>query len=157
MWPCIMHLGRFRPMQTSGTGKCHDLCAQRDNGWPRCPACQGSMWPPNRLLQRLWGGPSRGMVVGPELKWSGYDAVVIYGKSSRPVYLWIHDGGCGNSGCITSLGYSDRRMHRKDSRGNTGTSGFAWLPSGLPVKTWSGLHVWWIRVGIRLGVADSEP
>jgi aldehyde:ferredoxin oxidoreductase len=29
---------------------------------------------------------------GPELKYAGYDAVVIHGKSPDPVYLWIHDG-----------------------------------------------------------------
>lgn len=33
------------------------------------------------------GGP-----FGPELKFAGYDALVIYGKSAEPVYLWIHDG-----------------------------------------------------------------
>lgn len=27
----------------------------------------------------------------PELKWSGFDAIVIKGASSKPVYLWIHD------------------------------------------------------------------
>lgn len=29
---------------------------------------------------------------GPELKWAGYDAIIIKGKASEPVYLWIHDG-----------------------------------------------------------------
>ncbi|MFO8091425.1 MAG: aldehyde ferredoxin oxidoreductase family protein [Desulfatiglandaceae bacterium] len=29
---------------------------------------------------------------GPELKFAGYDAVVITGKSAEPVYLYIHDG-----------------------------------------------------------------
>lgn len=29
---------------------------------------------------------------GPELKFAGFDAIVIYGKASKPVYLWIHDG-----------------------------------------------------------------
>lgn len=28
----------------------------------------------------------------PELKFAGFDAVIIKGKSNRPVYLWIHDG-----------------------------------------------------------------
>ncbi len=28
----------------------------------------------------------------PELKFAGYDAIVITGKAPRPVYLWIHDG-----------------------------------------------------------------
>ncbi len=29
---------------------------------------------------------------GPELKFAGYDAIVIKGKSPKPVYLWIKDG-----------------------------------------------------------------
>ncbi len=28
----------------------------------------------------------------PELKWAGYDAIIIQGKSPKPVYLWINDG-----------------------------------------------------------------
>ena len=28
---------------------------------------------------------------GPELKFSGYDAVVIKGKATKPVYLWINE------------------------------------------------------------------
>jgi aldehyde:ferredoxin oxidoreductase len=27
----------------------------------------------------------------PELKWAGYDALIIQGRSSKPVYLWIND------------------------------------------------------------------
>ncbi|MDD5288958.1 MAG: aldehyde ferredoxin oxidoreductase N-terminal domain-containing protein, partial [Dehalococcoidales bacterium] len=29
---------------------------------------------------------------GPELKFAGYDAVIIEGKAAKPVYLWINDG-----------------------------------------------------------------
>jgi aldehyde:ferredoxin oxidoreductase len=29
---------------------------------------------------------------GPELRFAGFDALVIRGRSSRPVYLWVHDG-----------------------------------------------------------------
>src|SRR5512137_16446 len=29
---------------------------------------------------------------GPELKYAGYDGVIIKGKASKPVYLWINDG-----------------------------------------------------------------
>ncbi len=29
---------------------------------------------------------------GPELKKAGYDAVFVYGKASKPVYIWINDG-----------------------------------------------------------------
>ena len=29
---------------------------------------------------------------GPELKFTGFDAIVVKGRSEKPVYLWIHDG-----------------------------------------------------------------
>ncbi len=29
---------------------------------------------------------------GPELKFAGFDAVVVYGRAEKLVYLWIHDG-----------------------------------------------------------------
>jgi aldehyde:ferredoxin oxidoreductase len=35
---------------------------------------------------------SGGGFFAPELKFAGYDAVVISGKSEKPVYLWINDG-----------------------------------------------------------------
>ena len=28
---------------------------------------------------------------GPELKYAGYDGIIIQGKAEKPVYLWIHD------------------------------------------------------------------
>ena len=28
---------------------------------------------------------------GPELKYAGYDGVIVQGKAKKPVYLWIHD------------------------------------------------------------------
>jgi len=30
-----------------------------------------------------------------EMKFAGFDGVVVKGKASRPVYLWLHDGGAG--------------------------------------------------------------
>ena len=29
---------------------------------------------------------------GPELKFAGFDGIIVTGQSSRPVYLWIQDG-----------------------------------------------------------------
>ncbi len=29
---------------------------------------------------------------GPELKYCGYDGIIVQGKAENPVYLWIHDG-----------------------------------------------------------------
>jgi aldehyde:ferredoxin oxidoreductase len=30
-----------------------------------------------------------------EMKFAGFDGIVVKGKASRPVYLWLHDGGAG--------------------------------------------------------------
>ncbi len=38
------------------------------------------------------GSSEGGGYWGPELRFAGYDALVITGKSSKPIYLWIHDG-----------------------------------------------------------------
>jgi aldehyde:ferredoxin oxidoreductase len=39
-----------------------------------------------------FGESEAGGYWGPELKFAGFDALVIQGKSPEPVYLWIHDG-----------------------------------------------------------------
>ena len=36
-------------------------------------------------------GSNSGGLFGPELKYAGYDAVIIEGKAAKPVYLWIKD------------------------------------------------------------------
>lgn len=38
------------------------------------------------------GSANFGGHFGPELKYAGFDHVVITGKSAEPAYLWIHDG-----------------------------------------------------------------
>jgi len=43
-------------------------------------------------LTGAYGESEAGGWWGPELKKAGFDAVVIYGKAPKPVYLWIHDG-----------------------------------------------------------------
>lgn len=40
----------------------------------------------------LWGESHIGGFVGPELRYAGYDGILITGRASTPVYLWIHNG-----------------------------------------------------------------
>lgn len=35
---------------------------------------------------------SGGGFFAPEMKFAGFDAIIIKGKADRPVYLWVHDG-----------------------------------------------------------------
>ena len=39
-----------------------------------------------------WGDSRGGGFFGSELKRAGFDAVFFYGKSEKPVYLWVNDG-----------------------------------------------------------------
>lgn len=43
-------------------------------------------------LTGAFGRTEAGGYFGPELKFAGYDAIVIQGKSPKPVYLYIYDG-----------------------------------------------------------------
>lgn len=43
-------------------------------------------------LTGMWGESDSGGFWAAELKFAGFDAVIISGASPTPVYLWIHDG-----------------------------------------------------------------
>ena len=43
-------------------------------------------------LTGAYGESEAGGFWGPELKFSGFDAIIVTGKAEKPCYLWIHDG-----------------------------------------------------------------
>jgi aldehyde:ferredoxin oxidoreductase len=43
-------------------------------------------------LTELLGSANMGGFFAPELRWAGFDHLVIKGKAKKPVYLWIHNG-----------------------------------------------------------------
>lgn len=43
-------------------------------------------------LTGAYGEADAGGFWGPELKFAGYDAIIVKGLSPEPVFLWIHDG-----------------------------------------------------------------
>lgn len=45
-------------------------------------------------LTGIWGESSVGGNWSSQLKFTGFDGIVVTGKSKKPVYLWIHDGKC---------------------------------------------------------------
>ena len=60
----------------------------------------GTTWPSSGRLQATflaplpysgWGDSNVGGAVGPEMKFAGWDSVIITGKSEEPVYLYIED------------------------------------------------------------------
>ena len=44
------------------------------------------------LTTAIWGEAHSGGYWGPELKYAGFDAVAIYGRAEKPVYLYVEDG-----------------------------------------------------------------
>ena len=40
----------------------------------------------------LWGESNSGGFWGPELRFAGFDGILVTGRASGPVYLWINDG-----------------------------------------------------------------
>ncbi len=42
-------------------------------------------------LNGVLAASNSGGTFGPELKYAGYDAIIIEGKAAKPVYLWIRD------------------------------------------------------------------
>jgi aldehyde:ferredoxin oxidoreductase len=61
--------------------------------------CNGTLVPANSRLTisakspvtGFLGCSSSGGVFGVEMKYAGYDAIIIEGKSEKPIYLWIDD------------------------------------------------------------------
>jgi aldehyde:ferredoxin oxidoreductase len=59
----------------------------------------GTLWPMSgrtvfvskAALTGIWGESHVGGFIGPELKYAGYDALVIEGRAEKPVYVSIHD------------------------------------------------------------------
>ena len=43
-------------------------------------------------LTGLLGSSNMGGFFAPELRWAGFDHLLIKGKAKEPVYLWVHDG-----------------------------------------------------------------
>jgi aldehyde:ferredoxin oxidoreductase len=56
------------------------------SGGSRCTATAKSP------LTGMVGDSQAGGFWPAELKWAGFDGIVITGRSPRPVYLWVHDG-----------------------------------------------------------------
>ncbi|MFH0813347.1 MAG: aldehyde ferredoxin oxidoreductase N-terminal domain-containing protein, partial [Pseudomonadota bacterium] len=60
----------------------------------------GTTWPSSGRFQATfiaplpysgWGDTNMGGAVGPELKFAGWDTVVIKGKAAKPTYIYIED------------------------------------------------------------------
>ena len=53
----------------------------------------------------IQGMSNMGGYWGPELKYAGYDSMVIKGKAAKPVYIGINNDERRNQGCVPHLGH----------------------------------------------------
>ena len=60
----------------------------------------------------LWGESNIGGFVGSELRYAGYDGVLITGRANAPVYLWIHNGQGRTARRLAPVG---QNRHPRDS------------------------------------------
>jgi len=59
----------------------------------------GTLLPSSGRLSAVFKSPMTGLIglsnaggyFAPELKWAGYDAIIISGKAEKPVWIWIED------------------------------------------------------------------
>lgn len=58
----------------------------------RAPSCGRFVVCARSPLTGLWGEANSGGFFGPEMRFAGYDGIVIRGKAPQPVYLYIADG-----------------------------------------------------------------
>ncbi|MEM2448577.1 MAG: aldehyde ferredoxin oxidoreductase family protein [Candidatus Bathyarchaeia archaeon] len=45
-------------------------------------------------LTGIWAESHSAGYWGPELKFAGFDGIIVEGRSKKPVYLWVHESGC---------------------------------------------------------------
>ena len=60
-------------------------------GTPASAACRVHVCAKSPLTN-FYGSCNGGGFFAPELRWAGFDHLVITGKSPKPVYLWVHNG-----------------------------------------------------------------
>ena len=56
------------------------------------PTASRSSWCGRSPLTGIWNEANMGGHWGAELRFAGFDGVVVTGRAEEPVYLWIHDG-----------------------------------------------------------------
>jgi len=58
----------------------------------RAPSCGRYVICARSPQTRIWGESNIGGFLGPELRFAGYDGIIIRGQAPKPVYLFIQDG-----------------------------------------------------------------
>jgi aldehyde:ferredoxin oxidoreductase len=56
------------------------------------PAASRSSWCGRSPLTGIWGESNVGGHWGAELRFAGFDGIIVTGRAAEPIYLWIEDG-----------------------------------------------------------------
>lgn len=56
------------------------------------PTASRSTWCGRSPLTGIWNEANMGGHWGAELRFSGFDGMILTGRAAEPVYLWVHDG-----------------------------------------------------------------
>ena len=56
------------------------------------PTASRSTWCGRSPLTGIWNEANMGGHWGAELRFAGFDGVIVTGRAAEPVYVWIHDG-----------------------------------------------------------------
>uniref|UniRef100_A0A7C3J2M4 Aldehyde ferredoxin oxidoreductase n=1 Tax=Candidatus Methanomethylicus mesodigestus TaxID=1867258 RepID=A0A7C3J2M4_9CREN len=59
-----------------------------------CPSCGRYCVCTRSPLTGIWAEAHSAGYWGPELKFAGFDGIIVVGKANAPVWLWIKDGKC---------------------------------------------------------------
>jgi aldehyde:ferredoxin oxidoreductase len=68
----------------------------------------------------LWGESNIGGFVGSELRYAGYDGLLITGRANAPVYLWIHNGHAELRDAAHLWGQADTHETQRVVKGEVG-------------------------------------
>ncbi len=72
---------------------------------------------------------------GPELKFAGYDMVILEGRAPKPVYLFIHDEPRRAARRVALLGPGGRRDRGRAAAGAGHSRACGWRASGRPARS----------------------
>ena len=83
----------------------------------------------------LWGESNIGGFVGSELRYAGYDGVLITGRANAPVYLWIHNGQAELRDASHLWGKADTYETQRIIKARSASRRRAWRASVWPANT----------------------
>jgi len=83
-------------------------------------------------LTGIYGDANSGGHFAPKLKQAGFDAIVVQGRSERPVYLWLHDGDAElrDAKSVWGRGTDETEVMLREELGDDGVQSACIGPAG---------------------------